>query len=175
MQTICPTFLVRKVYDVKPIPGASFWSDLPASLASDDSKSTSKKGKESARSGLGGWENLRQKGVKGWNAKTDAIQKTKGWDVEPEMEIESEDDVILVRRKKVEKKKKEKREMKRKESQSKPEEAEVKVYKEAVSESESDGEDDDEGGENFVSFDMCFSCTRSVQCSRLSDRSSETR
>ncbi|GAA5951775.1 hypothetical protein JCM3765_003115 [Sporobolomyces pararoseus] len=143
MQEIRPTFLVRKVYDVKPIPGASFWSDLPPSSSSFQSASSSSSSKESTL--LGGFDYLKKKGIKQWEKSKDSTGKTKGWDVEPEMEADSEDEVILVRRKKVEKKKKERKERKEKSGESAPR-IEFKQDKEE-SDSETDGGEDD--GEVF--------------------------
>ncbi|GAA5911697.1 origin recognition complex subunit 1 [Sporobolomyces salmoneus] len=134
MQNSCPTFIVKKVYDVKPISGASFWSDLQDSV--------------------GGWERLRIRGIQGWQKEEKdkatgrngggVEEKTKGWDVEPEMEIDSEEDEVIVIRKKAEKKKKDKQEAKTKTSRS----TDAKDRPAENQESESEDSEEDEG-ENF--------------------------
>ncbi|BGP18742.1 Origin recognition complex, subunit 1 [Rhodosporidiobolus nylandii] len=66
------TFVCRRVYDVKPVHGAGFWSDLE-------------------------WEELRQRGVEGYEeamaeggaAKAEAMD---GWDVEARMEESEEEE-----------------------------------------------------------------------------------
>ncbi|GAA6012094.1 hypothetical protein JCM11491_001748 [Sporobolomyces phaffii] len=156
-QSICPTFVVRRVYDVKPIPGASFWSDLvPAPIP----VATTEKGKEkaSANDALGGWEELRRRGIAGWSSVTEGSgdHKARGWDVEPEMEVESEEDEVVVRRRKAEKKKKENKEKGRATRDKVP------LSEVVGDESESD-EDDDEPGETFVSPSSWVSSLPSVR------------
>ncbi|GAA5867823.1 hypothetical protein JCM1840_003456 [Sporobolomyces johnsonii] len=70
MQKALPTFVVRKVYDVKPVVGASFWAEL------DEEKE-------------GGWERLRKRGVEGWR-KEEGDARVEGWEVEPVMEDDEE-------------------------------------------------------------------------------------
>lgn len=65
-----PTFLCRAVYDVKPIPGASFWGDL-------------------------NWDEHRQVAVQWYHRTMDAKEVTRavdGWDVEAFMEESEEED-----------------------------------------------------------------------------------
>ncbi|GAA5889888.1 hypothetical protein JCM16303_001490 [Sporobolomyces ruberrimus] len=140
IQSVCPTFIVRKIYDVKPVFGASFWSDLEVG--------TTEEGK---KKGLGGWEDLRRRGIEGWKGvgKEEGgggDRKARGWDVEPEMEVNSEEDEVLVRRKKAEMKKREKMDKKKREG--KENQPAKKVVDDVGEESESDSEDD-EREENF--------------------------
>ncbi|GAA5848114.1 hypothetical protein JCM8547_004414 [Rhodosporidiobolus lusitaniae] len=118
MQKAMPTFLCRRVYDVKPVAGAGFWSEVE-------------------------WEELREGAVEVYEecrkeGKAGREEAKEGWDVEAAMEEEeSEDEAEVRRRRKVEKMKK----AGRKEKAVKREVARMRDEEES---SDDDGEDEED-------------------------------
>ncbi|GAA5933067.1 origin recognition complex subunit 1 [Sporobolomyces koalae] len=124
MQRVCPTFLVRTVYDVKPVSGAGFWSDLNECEE-------------------GGWEAIRQRGIENWNNHQEVDKKVQGWHVEPAfVESEPEDEAEIEQRMQARKQK----EIKRR-KQKAALEAELAKQTRAI-ESEEEEEDEDEDDED---------------------------
>jgi len=127
-QRLHPTFVVRKVYDVKPISGAGFWADLI-----DD------EGEE--EEGVGGWERLRMRGVEGWEGEKEEMErKVEGWEVEPVLEGEEEEE-----------RERERRIRERKKSIKAKGKGKEKVRVKVRDEGESESSGEEEEGEAFVS------------------------
>ncbi|GAA5894655.1 hypothetical protein JCM6882_006648 [Rhodosporidiobolus microsporus] len=73
-KTRTPVFFVRRLYDVKPVPGASFWGELE-------------------------WEEVRARGVEVYGEKMEAKEEGEardGWDVEAVMEDEDQEEEVVV-------------------------------------------------------------------------------
>ncbi|BGO89446.1 hypothetical protein NBRC10512_006633 [Rhodotorula toruloides] len=125
-QSPIPTFLCRRVYDVKPIPGASFWGEID-------------------------WDEHRLKAVEWYESTMGMVERKEGgrekdvaqdgWDVEAVMEdseSESEDEEERKRRRKRAEKARATRERKEKERE------ERRAASGAVSESEGSSDEEDE-------------------------------
>ncbi|GAA5966817.1 hypothetical protein JCM21900_006099 [Sporobolomyces salmonicolor] len=116
MQKALPTFVVRKVYDVKPVVGADFWAEL------DEEKE-------------GGWERLRKRGIEGWrNAEGDA--RVEGWEVEPVMEDDGESEAELDKEKE--------RQRRKEKARPRSEKGKAKAMERRADEGDATSSDDDE-------------------------------